>query len=208
MAVYRGPKCRLCRREGKKLFLKGQRCLKKSCAIERRNFPPGQHGTRQRKLSDYGVQLREKQKVRRIYGILERQFRNYYMKAAGIPGVTGTNLLVLLERRLDNMVYRMGFAISRNQARQLVLHGHFEVNGRKVNVPSYSVRAGDVVAVKQKSKECKPIKFAMEATKHGKLPDWLQVDSDKAAGVMIHYPAREEIPIEANEQLIVELYSK
>lgn len=207
MARYTGPVCRLCRREGQQLFLKGDRCLKK-CALDNRNFPAGQHGMKRPKLSDYGVRLREKQKVKRMYGLLENQFRAYYEKAQKMPGVTGTNLLGLLERRLDNAVYRAGFATSRAQARQLVTHGHFFVNGRLVNIPSFILRPSDVVSVGDKSKDTKVIRAAIDGPKHQMVPAYLEVDKANLKATLRELPAREDIPIQANEQLIIELYSK
>jgi len=210
LARYIGPVCRLCRREGMKLFLKGERCHSEKCAIERRNFPPGQHGhDRRRRIIGYGLQLREKQKARRIYGVLERQFRRYYEKAARMKGITGENLLALLERRLDNTVYRLGFGTSRAQARQLVRHGHILVNGRKVNIPSYQVKENDVIEVKEKSRKNPTILAALEATAHQPTPSWLEVDREALKGRVIGSPKREElVQIQLNEQLIVELYSK
>ncbi len=193
-----------------KLFLKGERCHSEKCAIERRNFPPGQHGhDRRRRIIGYGLQLREKQKARRIYGVLERQFRRYYEKAARMKGITGENLLALLERRLDNTVYRLGFGTSRAQARQLVRHGHILVNGRKVNIPSYQVKENDVIEVKEKSRKNPTILAALEATAHQPTPSWLEVDREGLKGRVIGSPKREElVQIQLNEQLIVELYSK
>lgn len=208
MARYRGSVCRICRREQTKLFLKGERCLSDKCSFEKRAYPPGQHGRRRPKITDYGMMLREKQKVKRMYGILEKQFKNYFKKAVRIPGVTGYNLLLLLERRLDNIVYRLGFAVSRRQARQLVTHGHFMVDGKPVNIPSYQVSINEVIKVREKSRNLLPIKLAIEASKHGAMPSWLVVDYDKMEGYIKEYPAREDIPVECQEQLIVELYSK
>ena len=209
MARYIGPVCRLCRREGMKLFLKGERCYTEKCAIEKRNTPPGQHGrARKAKMVGYGVQLREKQKVKRIYGVLENQFRRYFETAERTRGITGETLLQLLERRLDNVVYRAGFSTSRAQARQLVRHGHFLVNGRKVDVPSYSVRAGDVVSVHQTSLENAAIAHAMEEVKGRGVPEWIAIDSTKLAGTISSLPTREQINLPVQEQLIVELYSK
>ena len=209
MARYIGPVCRLCRREGMKLFLKGERCYTDKCAIEKRNTPPGQHGrARKAKMVGYGVQLREKQKVKRIYGVLENQFRRYFETAERTRGITGETLLQLLERRLDNVIYRSGFATSRAQARQLVRHGHFMVNGRKVDVPSYSVRAGDVVSVRQTSLENAAIAHAMEEVKGRGVPEWIAIDSAKLAGTIASLPTREQINLPVQEQLIVELYSK
>ena len=209
MARYVGPVCRLCRREGMKLFLKGERCYTEKCAIEKRNFPPGQHGkTRRAKLAGYGLQLREKQKVKRIYGVLEDQFRRYFESAERQRGITGETLLQLLERRLDNVVYRLGLSTSRSQARQLVRHGHFLVNGKKVDVPSYSVRAGDLVGVRATSQKGPFILHAMEEVKGRGIPDWLQFDEAQIAGRIVSLPTREQINLPVQEQLIVELYSK
>jgi small subunit ribosomal protein S4 len=209
MARYIGPVCRLCRREGMKLFLKGERCYTEKCAIEKRNVPPGQHGrARKAKMVGYGVQLREKQKVKRIYGVLENQFRRYFETAERTRGITGETLLQLLERRLDNVIYRAGFSTSRAQARQLVRHGHFLVNGRKVDVPSYSVRQGDVVSVRQSSRENPVIAHAMEEVKGRGVPDWISIDGTKLSGTIASLPTREQINLPAQEQLIVELYSK
>ncbi len=209
MARHTGAACRLCRRENLKLFLKGDRCYTDRCAFERRSYAPGQHGQRRGgKLSDYGIQLREKQKVKRIYGVLEKQFRRYYSKADRQKGITGTNLLVLLERRLDNMVYRMGFSSSRDQARQLVRHSHFTVNGRKVNIPSYQVKIGDVIEVREKSREIPFVLEAMETVVRREIPSWLEVDGGNFRGIVKAFPNREELTMPINEQLIVELYSK
>jgi len=209
MARNTDPKCKQCRREGVKLFLKGDRCLTLKCAIERRNFPPGVHGQgMRRKVSDYGTQLREKQKARRMYGILERQFRSYYQKAARQKGITGENLLRMLELRLDNLVYRLGMASSRSQARQLVLHRHLSVNGRTVTVPSYHCRPGDKIDVRKGSKDVDVIKAALEARDPSSLVTWLNVDKSGLSGTLLTLPSREEIPVPLNEQLIVELYSK
>jgi len=209
MARYTGPVCRLCRREGMKLFLKGERCYTDKCAIEKRNFAPGQHGkTRKQKLAGYGVQLREKQKVKRIYGVLEDQFRRYFEAAERTRGITGETLLRLLETRLDNIIYRLGLATSRAQARQLVRHGHFTVNGKKVDVPSYSLRANDVVAVKSGSQQAPTILHAMEEVKGRGVPAWLTFDAAAFAGRITSLPTREQINLPVQEQLIVELYSK
>ena len=209
MARYTGAVCRLCRREAMKLFLKGERCYTEKCAIEKRNFPPGQHGkTRKAKLSGYGLQLREKQKVKRVYGVLENQFRLYFEQAERQRGITGEVLLQLLERRLDNVVYRTGFATSRAQARELVRHGHFTVNGRKVNVPSYLVRVGEMVGVKAASQKSVAIQHAMEEVKGRGIPEWLQLDAEKLAARVMSLPTREQINLPVQEQLIVELYSK
>lgn len=209
MARYNGPVCRLCRREGEKLFLKGERCYTDKCGYERRKDQiPGMHWQRRSKTSDYGIQLREKQKAKRIYGVLERQFRSYYFKAAKMRGVTGENLLAMLECRLDNVAYRLGFANSRNEARHLVRHGHIQVNGRKVNIPSYQVKAGDTISVKEKSRKIARINEALEALPRRQMPGWLEVDRDKYEGTIKALPTREDIGGTINEQLIVELYSK
>lgn len=208
MARYTGPVCRLCRREGQKLFLKGDRCFSEKCAVERRAYPPGQHGQGRPRFSDYGVQLREKQKVKRIYGVLENQFRRYFETADRTRGITGETLLQLLERRLDNVCYRLGFSTSRAQARQLVRHGHLLVNGRKVDIPSFSVRAGDVVAVRAASQKNPAITYALERVKGQGVPEWLQLDATAAAGRVMSLPTREQISLPVQEQLIVELYSK
>ncbi|MFQ5646241.1 MAG: 30S ribosomal protein S4 [bacterium] len=208
MGRYRGSICRLCRREGVKLFLKGTRCVGPHCSFDRREYAPGQHGQRRGKISDYGLQLREKQKTKRIYGLGEKQFRCYFAKAARQSGVTGYNLLLLLERRLDNMVYRMGFGNTRTQARQLVRHKHFLVNGKSVNIPSYLVKVGDKVSVREKSKELLPITASVEYVKQQKVPEWLDVDFRALEGKVDKFPLRKEITIPVNEQLIVELYSK
>ncbi|MBN1301311.1 MAG: 30S ribosomal protein S4 [Melioribacteraceae bacterium] len=208
MARYTGSVCKLCRREKQKLFLKGAKCHSEKCPIEKRNYPPGQHGlSRRAKFSEYGVQLREKQKVKRVYGILETQFRNYFEKANRQKGVTGENLIKLLERRLDNVVYRLGFAPSRKAARQLVLHGHFMINGSKVTIPSYSVAPGDIVGVVDSSKKLDVIHNSLRRSKDS-LYDWLQVEKATLSGTFLQVPNREDIPLNANEQLIVELYSK
>src|SRR5512142_1200361 len=209
MARYIGPVCRLCRREAMKLFLKGERCYTEKCAIEKRNFPPGQHGkTRKAKLAGYGVQLREKQKVKRIYGVLEDQFRRYFEQAERTRGITGETLLQLLERRLDNVAYRLGFATSRPQARQLVRHGHFAVNGRKVDIPSFLVKAGDVVSVRQGSQKNVTIQHAIEEVKGRGVPEWLSLTGEAFTGRVVSLPTREQINLPVQEQLIVELYSK
>ena len=209
MARYVGAVCRLCRREGMKLFLKGERCYTEKCAIEKRNFPPGQHGkTRKAKLAGYGVQLREKQKVKRIYGVLEDQFRRYFESAERQRGITGETLLQLLERRLDNVAYRMGLATSRPQARQLVRHGHVQVNGRKVDVPSYSVRVGEVISVRPTSQKDTALQHALEEVKGRGVPEWLSFDAEKMSGRINSLPTREQINLPVQEQLIVELYSK
>lgn len=209
MATYRDAKCRMCRREGEKLFLKGARCFTEKCAFERRGYAPGEHGKdRRSKESNYGQQLRMKQKARRIYGILEAQFRNYFGKAESQKGVTGQNLLLLLERRLDNLVFRLGFAPSRASARQLVRHRHFEVNGRLVDVPSFSVRVGDEIRVRQGSKELTAIQSSLEAGKGREMMSWLSLDAEKLSGRLLEYPTRGNIPTKVSESLIVELYSK
>ncbi len=211
MARYTGPVCRLCRRENQKLFLKGQKCYTEKCPMERRAYPPGQHGPaqqRRRKQSDYAVQLREKQKVKRMYGLGEKQFRSLFERANHVQGVTGDNLLIALESRLDNIVFRFGFAQSRSQARQLVRHRHVEVNGRVVNVPSFHVSAGDEIAVREKSKNILPVEAALEARTRPTLLDWLALDEKARVGRMVRMPTRADIPLAANEQLIVELYSK
>lgn len=207
MARYTGPVCRLCRREGEKLFLKGQRCYFK-CTFDRRKLPPGQHGQIGRKEKDYGIRLREKQKARRIYGILEKQFKRYFRLAEREKGVTGENLLRILERRLDNVVYRSGFASSRAEARQLVLHNHFTVNGQKVNIPSYPTKPGDVIALKEKSKSISKIEEAIENAQNRGIPDWLEFDREKMQVIVKSLPTRDQIPENIKEQLIVELYSK
>lgn len=209
MARYTGSACRLCRREGIKLFLKGDRCYADKCGFERRSYAPGQHGQRRRmKITDYGVQLREKQKVKRMYGLQENQFRLYFKKAERQKGITGTNLLVLLERRLDNIVYRLGFATSRSQARQLVTHKHFLVNGQKVNVPSYLIKAGDEIKLVEKSQKVASILEAMETVARRGLPSWMELDKEKFSGVVKELPIREDLTMPIQEQLIVELYSK
>lgn len=208
MARYTGPVCRLCRREGLKLFLKGERCYTDKCAIERRNYPPGEHGQARPKFSEYSVQLREKQKLRRIYGVLEGQFRRYFTMADRSRGVTGETLLQLLERRLDNIVYRVGFATSRSEARQLVRHGHFAVNGRKVNIPSFLVRAGDVVTVREGSRQVARITEAIELAQRRGVPDWLEVTPEAFSGKIKTLPQRSDLTMPINEKLVVELYSK
>jgi small subunit ribosomal protein S4 len=209
MARYIGPVCRLCRREGMKLFLKGERCYTEKCAIEKRNFAPGQHGkTRKAKLAGYGIQLREKQKVKRIYGVLEDQFRQYFEQAERMRGITGETLLQLLERRLDNVAYRLGLATSRPQARQLVRHGHLTVNGRKVNIPSFSVKPGDVVAVRASSHKSPAVLHALEEVKGRGVPEWLSFDPNAFSAKISSIPTREQINLPVQDQLIVELYSK
>ncbi len=208
MARYLGASCRLCRREGMQLYLKGDRCYTDKCAIERRHYPPGQHGQRRSKLSDYGTQLREKQKVKRIYGVLEKQFSGYFEKAERQKGVTGTNLLVLLERRLDNIVYRLGFANSRSQSRQLVRHNLILVNGARVNLPSFMVKKGDVIQTTEKGRALPIIRDAMEAVARRGTPAWLEFEKEEAKGRVIMFPTREDITMPIQEHLIVELYSK
>jgi len=208
MARYTGSVCRLCRREGAKLFLKGSRCYTKKCAFERRPTPPGQHGVRRRKVGEYGMQLREKQKVRRVYSVLERQFKNYFDTADSRPGMTGENLLRMLELRLDNVVFRMGFASSRAQARQLVAHGHFAVNGRPTNIPSYQLKAGDRVEVRDSRTSREPFKLAKETLRSHQGPEWLSVDAAKLAGTIAELPRRDQMPLDLNEQLVVEYYSR
>ena len=208
MARTTGAVCRLCRREGMKLFLKGDRCFKEKCAFERRGYAPGQHGRRRTKIQGYGVQLREKQKVKRMYGVLERQFRNYFANAARRKGITGANLLQMLESRLDNVVYRLGFAFSRSAARQLVAHGHILVNGRKVDVPSALVKAGAVISLKAESRKNEQIKMCLDTAKGRGVPAWLDLDADRFQGTVKQLPTREEIVLPIQEQLIVELYSK
>lgn len=208
MAKYTDAKCRLCRREGGKLFLKGDKCYKTSCPFEKRPVAPGQHGADRKKVSEYGLQLREKQKTKRIYGVLEKQFREYYDKADKMKGITGENMLSLLERRLDNVVYRMGIAVSRAQARQLVTHAHFTVNGRPVDIASYEIKVGDVVAVKETKKDAPYFESTKGTAKSGKMPKWLDFDTEKLEGKILALPTREDIDSQINEQMIVELYSK
>ncbi|MFT9494201.1 30S ribosomal protein S4 [Anaerosolibacter sp.] len=206
MARYTGPSCRLCRREGQKLYLKGERCYTDKCAIARRGYAPGQHGQGRKKLSNYGLQLREKQKAKRFYGMLETQFRQLFERAEKMPGITGENLLRLLETRLDNAVYRMGFASSRKEARQLVRHGHFTVNGHKVDIPSFVVSVGDVIKVKEKSMSS--VKFKEKAEAAANVPNWVQVNFENLEGKVVSLPTREDIDIPIAEHLIVELYSR
>ena len=208
MARYTDSVCRLCRRENLKLFLKGERCYTDKCAIERRNYPPGQHGQGRPKFSEYSIQLREKQKVKRIYGLLENQFRRTFAQANRTKGITGETLLVLLERRLDNVAYRLGFASSRAEARTLVRHGHILVNGRKTNIPSYSVRAGDVISVKEQSRQLGRVVSAMEGAQRRGVPDWAEVDRETVSGRIKILPSRSDVTMPINEKLIVELYSK
>ncbi|MBT3312812.1 MAG: 30S ribosomal protein S4 [Desulfobacterales bacterium] len=208
MARYRGSVCRLCRRENMKLFLKGDRCYSDKCAFDRRSYAPGQHGQRRPKFSDYGVQLREKQKVKRMYGLSEKQFRLTFANADKKKGITGTNLLVLLETRLDNVVYLLGFTNSRTQGRHFVKHNHFLVNGKKVNIPSYKVKPGDAVEIRERSKNIKFIEDSLTAVVRRGIPQWLELEKDNKKGVVKSIPAREDINIPIQEQLIVELYSK
>ena len=208
MARYHASVCRLCRREGQKLFLKGDRCFKEKCAIEKRNTPPGQHPRRRGKLQGYGLQLREKQKVKRIYGVLERQFRNDFKRAETIRGVTGENLLALLEQRLDNVVYRLGYASSRPQARQLVSHGHVKVNGRRVDVPNFQVKVGDEIALGEASQKNTFVLASVESSKGRGTPEWLELNSETLRGTVVRKPQRSDITFPVEEQLIVELYSK
>lgn len=208
MSRYRGSVCRLCRRENMKLFLKGDRCFSDKCSFDRRGYPPGEHGQKRGKMSDYGTQLREKQKVRRIYGVSEQQFRIFFKEADRQKGVTGSNLLNLLERRLDNVVFRMGFVNSRNQGRHFVRHNHFTVNGKKANSPSLLIKNGDVVELKEKSRNIQAISDSLEAVVRRGMPQWIQLDKDNFKGAVTGMPAREDITLPIQEQLIVELYSK
>ncbi len=210
MATYHGAKCKQCRRHGMKLFLKGQRCSTDKCAFERRAYGPGEHGNtrRRRRATEYGMQLREKQKAKRIYGILERQFRNYYTKADRETGMTGANLICLLERRLDSVVYRMGFAPSRAAARELIVHGHFQVNGGKVDIPSYQLKAGDEIIVKERSQRIPEIRMAVDLKAGVGTVEWLELDPKKFVGRVLELPARDQIPTPINEQLIVNFYSR
>ena len=208
MAKYVGPKCRQCRREGTKLFLKGEKCYTSKCSVENRAFPPGQHGQRRGRLSDYATQLREKQKMRRIYGVLERQFRNYFAKAAKTKGITGATLLQMLERRLDNVVYRLGFASSRSMARQLVAHGHILVNDRKLTIPSALVKPGAIVSLRESTRQNDQVKICLDTAKGRGVPAWLELDADQFRGTVRQLPTREDITMPIQEQLIVELYSK
>jgi small subunit ribosomal protein S4 len=208
MARYTEAACKLCRREGEKLFLKGDRCYTEKCAISRRAYAPGQHGQRRKKLSEYGVQLREKQKARRFYGVLERQFRNYFEMASKRKGITGVNLLQILESRFDNVVYRLGFAPSRAQSRQLVNHGHFNINGQKVNIPSYLLKPGDVVTIDETSKKLTRFKNFVESLQSRPIPEWLSLDTENIIGKVVKLPSREEIDLPIQEHLIIELYSK
>lgn len=208
MARYRGSVCRMCRREGLKLFFKGDRCYTEKCAFERRGYAPGEHGHSRKKFSDYGTQLREKQKLKRMFGLLEKQFRGYFEKADQKKGITGTTLLVFLESRLDNMVYRIGFAASRTEARQFVRHGHFKVNGRKVNIPSFLIKKGDVIELREKSKKVLPILESLETVARRGVPPWLELDKENFRGVVKALPTRDDITMPIQEQLVVELYSK
>ncbi|MEW6247908.1 MAG: 30S ribosomal protein S4 [Nitrospirota bacterium] len=208
MAKYRGPVCRLCRREGEKLFLKGSRCMTEKCAIERRSYPPGQHGQGRPRISDYSLQLREKQKLRRIYGLQERQFRGLFERAERQTGITGEALLRLLECRLDNVVYRLGFGSSRKEARQLVNHGHVLLNGRRTNIPGALVKVGDVVEVRQKSRNLVPVLAALDAVDGRGVPEWLELDRTAFKGTVRALPTRENIGLPVNEQMVVELYSR
>jgi len=208
LARYREAVCRLCRREGMELYLKGDRCFTDKCAIKRRGYPPGQHGQRRPKHSDYGVQLREKQKARRIYGLLEKQFHNYFEKADRMKGKTGDNLLILLERRLDNVVFKLGFAVTRRESRQLVRHGHFLVAGRRVNIPSYLVRPGDVVEIRERSRKILSVNEALDAVVRKGIPTWLELERENFRGSVKALPSRADITEPIQEQLIVELYSK
>jgi small subunit ribosomal protein S4 len=207
MARYTEAVCRLCRREGGKLFLKGTRCYTKKCAFERRPTPPGQHGVRRRKMGDYGIQLREKQKVRRVYGVLERQFQNYFVEAEHIDGITGENLLRRLETRMDNVVYRLGFASSRAQARQLVTHGHFAVNGVPTNIPSYKLHPGDRVEVRESRRSKEAFKVIRETLRSHQAPEWLSLDATNLSGTIASLPRRDQMPLDLSEQLVVEYYS-
>ncbi len=208
MARYTASVCRLCRREGAKLFLKGTRCYTKKCSFERRPTPPGQHGVRRRKVGEFGMQLREKQKMRRVYMVMERQFRNYFESAENRPGVTGENLLRMLELRMDNVVFRAGFATSRAQARQFVAHGHFSVNGRMTDIPSYQLRVGDRVEVRQSRASLDPFKTAKETLRSHQAPEWLSVDAAKLGAAITDLPRRDQMPLDLNEQLVVEYYSR
>lgn len=208
MARHTDPVCKLCRREGMKLFLKGDRCFSQKCAVEKRNYPPGSHGQRRSKPSEYGLQLREKQKMKRIYGVLERQFRTYFEMAERQKGITGENLVRLLEQRLDNIVHRLGFAASRAQARTLVLHGHFRLNGRRATIPSILLRAGDVLEAQPRSRDLDVIKAALEGAKKRRVPSWLSLDAANFKGTVLTLPSKEEMAIPVQEQLVVALYSK
>lgn len=208
MSRYKDEQCRICRREGQKLFLKGSRCYTDKCSITRRNYAPGEHGQGRKKISEYGTQLREKQKTKAFYGVGEKQFRKYFEMAENKKGITGENLLQILESRLDNVVYRLGFGTSRAQARQLVNHGHFEVNGKKVDIPSYLIKAGDVITVREIKKDNKTIKENVEANAARPVPEWLEKDADKMQGKVLRLASREDVDLPVEEHLIVELYSK
>ncbi|MEO8462149.1 MAG: 30S ribosomal protein S4 [Chloroflexota bacterium] len=208
MARYTESVCRLCRREGAKLYLKGLRCYSKKCAFERRPSPPGQHGVRRRKMGDFGIQLREKQKVRRVYSVLERQFQNYFTQASHEDGVTGENLLRFLETRMDNVVFRLGFAASRAQARQFVAHGHFTVNGVPTDIPSYHLKAGDRIEIRESHRELEPFKTAKETLRSHQAPEWLSLEPARLAGNVLSLPRRDQMPLDLNEQLVVEFYSR
>jgi small subunit ribosomal protein S4 len=208
LARYNQSVCRLCRRENLKLYLKGERCYSDKCAIDRRSYPPGQHGQGRVKFSNYGLQLREKQRVKRMYGLMEKQFRNFYEKAERMKGITGTNLLLLLERRLDNLVYRLGFANSRNEARQLVRHNHFLVDRKKVSIPSYLVKVGGLIELREESRKVARINEALESVARRGVPSWLELEKDNFRGRLVSLPAREDLTMPIKEQLIVELYSK
>ncbi|MCL2858996.1 MAG: 30S ribosomal protein S4 [Oscillospiraceae bacterium] len=208
MSRYKDEQCRICRREGQKLFLKGNRCYTDKCSVTRRNYAPGQHGQKKTKLSEYGMQLREKQKTKAFYGIGEKQFRKYFEMASNKKGITGENLLQILESRLDNVVYKLGFGASRAQARQYVTHGHFQVNGKKVDIASYLVKSGDEIAVRENRKDNKAIKENMELIKNRVIPEWLEMDAEKSTGKVIRLASREDIDVQVAEHLIVELYSK
>ena len=208
MARYIESACRLCRRENLKLYLKGDRCYSDKCAFERRSYPPGQHGQGRIKFSNYGVQLREKQKVKRMYGLVEKQFRNFFFKAERMKGITGINLLLLLERRLDNLVYRLGFANSRSEARQMVRHSHFLVQGKKVSIPSYLVKVGQVIELREKSRKSAKIGESLEGVARRGIPSWLELEKDQFRGRLVSLPSREDLTMPIKEQLIVELYSK
>ncbi|MCE5194608.1 MAG: 30S ribosomal protein S4 [Nitrospiraceae bacterium] len=208
MARYTGSLCRVCRRQGEKLFLKGERCSTEKCAVERRKYAPGQHGQRRSKISDYGLQLKEKQKAKKNYGVLEKQFRRYFHEAERQRGTTGEVLLQLLERRLDNVIFRMGFAVNRREARQYISHGHFSVNGKRTNIPSYLVKIGDSVEVKEASREIKSISENISKLEHKGLPAWIQIDAKNYKGKILHIPSRDEMQLPIEEQLIVEFYSK
>lgn len=208
MARYTGPVCRICRRENQKLFLKGDRCLTEKCAFERRGYPPGQHGHGRKKFSEYALQLREKQKLKRLYGLAEKQFRSYFEKAERMKGVTGSNLLVLLERRLDNVVYRFGLGASRTQSRLLVRHGHLSVNGKRVDIPSFLVSKGDVVSVNEKSSKISTILASIESGKNKESPQWIEIDRSALKATIKDLPARDDVTIPVEERMVVELYSK